>query len=77
MARTNQTKVVRVQRIVEVDEATNEDAENLEIAMGKPIQSFTTTGFNVFGEVIEFSLARYRGDRSRFEVSANNLIHME
>ena len=55
----------------EVDEATNEDAENLEIAMGKPIQSFTTTGFNVFGEVIEFSLARYRGDRSRFEVSAN------
>ena len=45
--------------------------ENLEIAMGKPIQSFTTTGFNVFGEVIEFSLARYRGDRSRFEVSAN------
>ena len=49
----------------------NEDAENLEIAMGKPIQSFTTTGFNVFGEVIEFSLARYRGDRSRFEVSAN------
>lgn len=34
MARTNQTKVVRVQRIVEVDEATNEDAENLEIAMG-------------------------------------------
>ena len=48
-----------------------EDAENLEIAMGKPIQSFTTTGFNVFGEVIEFSLARYRGDRSRFEVSAN------
>ena len=71
LARTNQTKVVRVQRIVEVDEATNEDAENLEIAMGKPIQSFTTTGFNVFGEVIEFSLARYRGDRSRFEVSAN------
>ena len=53
------------------NEATNEDAENLEIAMGKPIQSFTTTGFNVFGEVIEFSLARYRGDRSRFEVSAN------
>ena len=70
MARTNQTKVVRVQRIVEVDEATNEDVK-LEIAMGKPIQSFTTTGFNVFGEVIEFSLARYRGDRSRFEVSAN------
>ena len=32
----------------------NEDAENLEIAMGKPIQSFTTTGFNVFGEVIGF-----------------------
>lgn len=63
--------MVRVQRIVEVDEATNEDAENLEIAMGKPIQSFTTTGFNVFGEVIEFSLARYRGDRSRSEVSAN------
>ena len=54
MARTDQTKVVRVQRIVEVDEATNEDAENLEIAMGKPIQSFTTTGFNVFGEVIKF-----------------------
>lgn len=28
--------------------------------MGKTNQSFTTTGFNVFGEVIEFSLARYR-----------------
>ncbi|MEG0253005.1 MAG: GntR family transcriptional regulator [Muribaculaceae bacterium] len=70
LAATNQTLITHVKRIVEVDEATEEDSKYLGIDLGKPIQAFTTTGFNVFGEVVEFSLARYRGDRSRFEVSA-------
>ena len=77
LARTNQTKVVRVQRIVEVDEATNEDAENLEIAMGKPIQSFTTTGFNVFGEVIEFCSGKIPGRQKSIRSISKYLIHME
>ena len=50
-------------------EATASDAEKLNMKKGKPIQFFTSVGFNAFGEPIEFSLARYRGDRSSFEVT--------
>ena len=50
-------------------EAEKEDVELLKIKQGKPIQFFESTGYNVFGDVIEYSLARYRGDRNYFEVT--------
>lgn len=62
-------KVHYVKRIVEAVEATSNDLENLEIRRGKPVLAFSTVGFNVYGEPIEFSLARYRGDRTSFEVT--------
>ncbi|MCI8597830.1 MAG: GntR family transcriptional regulator [Lachnospiraceae bacterium] len=62
-------KIFCVKRLVEVAEATAKDAEKLNIKKGKPIQFFRTVGYNVFGKPIEFSLARYRGDRSSFEVT--------
>lgn len=64
------TKIVKAKRVVEVDEAVEEDSRYLQVAVGKPMQIFITTGYNAAGEAVEFSLARYRGDRSRFEVTA-------
>lgn len=63
------TTVYRVERIVEAVEATAEDAQLLNIKKGKPIQFFASTGYNSFGKPIEYSLARYRGDRNSFEIT--------
>lgn len=66
-----ETTVHYVKRCVEAVEADKEDALFLNIKQGKPIQLFESTGYNVYGEIIEYSLARYRGDRSRFEVTVS------
>ncbi len=63
------TTVFRVERIVEAVEAKAEDVNLLDIKKGKPIQHFTSIGYNTFGKPIEYSLARYRGDRSSFEIT--------
>lgn len=64
-----ETKIYGVKRMVEAVEATSNDAKLMGIKRGKPIQFFETVGYNVFGQPIEYSLARYRGDSSRFEVT--------
>lgn len=69
LSQDDSVKVYCVKRLVEAVEATSSDAEKLNMKKGKPIQFFTTVGCNVFGQPIEFSLARYRGDRSSFEVT--------
>ena len=61
--------VFQIQRMVEAVEATASDAANLDTKKGKPIQYFSSIGYNAFGVPIEYSRARYRGDRSRFEVT--------
>lgn len=61
--------VFRVQRIVEAVESTTEDVKLLNIKRGKPIQHFTSIGYNSLGKPIEYSLARYRGDRNSFEIT--------
>ncbi|MCL2864730.1 MAG: GntR family transcriptional regulator [Lachnospiraceae bacterium] len=61
-------RVLQVRRIVEAVEATEEDASNLKMKVGKPIQFFVSTGYNALGVPLEYSLARYPGDRSRFEI---------
>jgi len=64
-----ETSVFRVNRIVEAVEADSRDEQYLDIKKGKPIQFFTSTGYNAYGKPIEYSLARYRGDRNSFEIT--------
>lgn len=69
LGKSDQTGIVRIQRRIEAVEATSKDAEYLDMQKGKPIQYFTSVGYNVFGKPIEFSLARYRGDRNAFDIT--------
>lgn len=64
-----QTKIRYVQRRVEAVMATETDAHNLHVAAGTPILHFTTIGFTAHQKPMEYSLARYRGDRSSFDVT--------
>ena len=61
--------IFQIQRTIEAVEATANDATNLGIKKGKPIQHFSSIGFTAFGTPLEYSLARYRGDRSSFEIT--------
>lgn len=69
LSETPETTVFRVERQVEAIEAKGEDVNLLNIKRGKPIQHFISVGFNSVSKPIEYSLARYRGDRSRFQVT--------
>lgn len=69
LARSENTEIYCVKRMVEAVEANANDAKLMGIKKGKPVQFFETIGYNVFGKPIEYSLARYRGDSSRFEVT--------
>ena len=62
-------RIFQIQRVVEAVEATAEDAANLKIKAGRPIQYFASTGYTAYGVALEYSLARYRGDRNRFEIT--------
>lgn len=69
LSETERTAVFRVKRIVEAVEADASDKKYLDLELGKPVQHFTSVGSNSFGKPMEYSLARYRGDRSCFEVT--------
>lgn len=73
LAKQSDTEIYKVHRYIEAVEADDYDIENLNITSDKAIQQFLSIGYNVYDEPIEYSLARYRGDRNRFEViiSAN------
>lgn len=64
-----ETCIFRVRRIVEAVEANASDKKHLDIPIGKPVQHFTSIGYNAYGKPIEYSLARYRGDRNSFEIT--------
>lgn len=61
------TCICKVNRIAEAIAATTEDAQLLGVKVGQPIHSFVTTGYNANNQIVEYSLAHYRGDRNRFE----------
>ncbi|MDP4108484.1 MAG: GntR family transcriptional regulator [Bacillota bacterium] len=63
------TKISKVMRIVEAIGADTIDAKTLGIKRGAPVHCFQTFGFNNEGEQIEYSVAHYRGDQSRFQVN--------
>lgn len=60
--------VSRAKRILEVDAATEEDADLLQVEEGAPLQLSRTVAWNQYEKPIEFSIARYRGDRSQFVI---------
>ena len=64
----DRTRICHVTRILEAVAANARDAETLNVRRGKPMQFSSTIGYNRADEPIEYSLARYRGDRNRFEV---------
>lgn len=68
LATNDQTRICHVTRVLEAVAANGKDVETLNIRRGKPIQFSSTIGYNRADEPIEYSLARYRGDRNRFEV---------
>ena len=68
LAEREETRICRVSRILEAVAANAQDARLLNIRTGKPVHLFHTVGYNQYDEPIEFSIARYRGDRNRFEV---------
>ncbi len=74
LASHDATQIYKVRRYIEAVEADEYDIENLNITSDKAIQQFLSIGYNLYNEPIEYSLARYRGDRNRFEViiSANS-----
>lgn len=68
MSKRRETHVVKLVRTCEARSANSEDAEILGIKRGRPIQYFSSVGYNCDGQIIEYSLARYRGDLSKFRV---------
>ena len=69
LGRKNFSRIHHVRRLVEAVAATEEDSRYLGLDIGKPIQFFTSIGYNESETPIEYSLAHYRGDKSRFEVT--------
>jgi GntR family transcriptional regulator len=65
------TRVVRVTRLVEAQLATTEDCKLMQIEHGSPVQNFINKAYNSEGRIIEYSIARYRGDRNKFYVEIN------
>ncbi len=68
LATNEATRICRVTRVLEAVSASTKDVQNLNIRYGKPIQFSQTSGYNKNDDLVECSLARYRGDRNRFEV---------
>lgn len=56
----------RVVRTLEAISADKYEAELLEIEEGAPIQYFNSVAYLEDGTAIEYSLAKYRGDRNKF-----------
>lgn len=67
-----ETTVYKVDRVIEAIAANEEDARYLNYSVGKPIQYFSSVGYTIQGTPVEYSLARYRGDRSSFEITVSN-----
>lgn len=68
LAQSPDTKITRMKRTIEASVSGEFESEQLCIPKGFPIQVFNSIGFNHLGIPIEFSIAAYRGDRSKFTV---------
>ena len=68
LERRYNTVVERVHRQIEAVNATEKDAELLHIAVGAAVCLVKTTAFTIAGRPVEYSIARYRGDRNQFSI---------
>ena len=65
---SDKTRIVRIHRHIEAVSATKQDAKQLDITQKSPVLQTFSTGYNIYNEAIEFSIAHYRGDRSSFDI---------
>ena len=63
-----QVEVTRVQRVLEAVNAEKRDEDLLGIPKGKAMVRVQTVGFTKEGRAVEYSVARYRGDRNSFSI---------
>lgn len=69
MSKDENTRVVKIQRSVEASVAGQYESETLCIDKGFPLQIFRSIGFNHDNTPMEYSIATYRGDKSKFKVT--------
>ena len=69
LAQKKETKIHKVKRRIEAVEAEEGDMRLLDMEQGKPVQFFTSIGYTYEDVALEYSKARYRGDRSFFEIT--------
>ena len=63
-----QMRIERVSRVFEAAAATSHEAQLLEVKKGSPICFVNTIAYDQKDKPIEYSIARYRGDKNRFTV---------
>ncbi|MFB7155555.1 GntR family transcriptional regulator [Lysinibacillus sp. NPDC056232] len=63
-----ETQISKIRRYIEAVESEKYDFDYLNMEKGKAIQKFISIGFNYRDEPIEYSIARYRGDKNSFEI---------
>ncbi len=68
MERLYDKRVSRVIRKLEAVIANSAEAQLLDIARGAPVCLVKTVAYTASGEPVEYSVARYRGDRNEFSV---------
>ena len=64
----DKTKIVKAKRTIEAELADEEVSRYLEIKNGAPLQVIKTTAFNREEVTIEYTIAKYRGDRNLFVI---------
>lgn len=69
LSEREETKVCMAHRVIEAVEAVKEDAKYMDIRVGRAIQLTKTVGYNSEQKPVEYSVARYRGDRNSFDVN--------
>ena len=60
------TEVVHVHRQIEAVDASQADADLLNIARGQAICLVHNTAYDQYGVPVEYNISRYRGDRNKF-----------
>lgn len=63
-----ETQIKHITRICEARLANADDVAVLDMKRGRPVHHFISIGRNSEGRIIEYSIARYRGDQNRFRV---------
>lgn len=71
LSRSEETKVVRVVRTIEASLAGPKDAPLLDVKESDPVQIFRFTAYSAMRKPVEYSLSRYRADKSSFSIEIN------